>query len=188
MKDFTRPRGRLASLPAPARLVYSSFLVFTLAGLGMSLWLTDDMVGLDLTKLEAYYAGGEEAPPSELAVSPGSGPVLELPDDLPAASLTEPMPLRKLLEVTHFHLFSMPLYLMVLSHLFILSRGSDRSKLLWIATGTFGTAGHIVAPWIARAGVTSSAVAYGVTGSALLVSFAVMSVGPLWEMWAPASA
>jgi len=186
MKDFTRPRGRLASLPLPARVVYTVFLAFTLAGLAMSLWLTDDMVGLGLEQLDAYYAGVESAPAAEVAPAAGQGgPTLDLPDDLPIVEQAEPMPLLKLLEVTHFHLFSMPVYLMILSHLFMLGRGSDRSKLLWIGIGTLSTAGHIAAPWLARSGAASAAVAYGLTGSGLLVSYVVMSVVPLWEMWGP---
>lgn len=190
MKEFSRParpQGRLASLPLPARVVYSVFLAFTLGGLGMTMWLTDDMVGLDLAELESYYAGGEvAAPPSGTATA--GGPLLELPDDLPAGAMQEPMPLRKLLEVTHFHLFSMPVYLMILSHLFMLGRSSDRFKLLWIGIATLATAGHIAAPWLARSGAASSALAYGLTGSGLLLSFIVMSVVPLWEMWGPSPA
>ena len=147
----------------------------------------DDMVGLDLSELESYYAGGEVAAPPLGTVTAG-GPLLELPDDLPAGTVQEPMPLRKLLEVTHFHLFSMPVYLMILSHLFMLGRSSDRFKLLWIGIGTLATAGHIAAPWLARSGAASSALAYGLTGSGLLLSFAVMSVVPLWEMWGPSAA
>ena len=189
MKDFTRPKGRLASLPLPAKVVYSVFLGFTLGGLAMTMWLTDDMVGLDLAKMDSYYAGGEVAAPDSGAPGNGSGgggPGVDLPDDLPAGAIQEPMPLRKLLEVTHFHLFSMPVYLMILSHLFMLGRTSDRFKLTWIGIGTLATAGHIAAPWLARSGAASSALAYGFTGSGLLLSFLVMSLVPLWEMWGPA--
>lgn len=61
MQDFTRPSGRLRALPLGARAVYSVFLVFTLVGLALTLWLTHDMVGLDLSDANEYY-GGEAAP------------------------------------------------------------------------------------------------------------------------------
>ena len=59
MQDFTRPSGRLRALPLGARAVYSVFLVFTLVGLALTLWLTHDMVGLDLSDAEQ--------PPSAIA-------------------------------------------------------------------------------------------------------------------------
>jgi hypothetical protein len=95
------------------------------------------------------------------------------------------MGLRKLLEVTHFHLFSMPVYLLVLSHLFMLSRCGERTKAGWITVATLAVGGHIAAPWLARAGAPTAALAYGLSGLLLGLSFVVMSVLPLWEMWAP---
>ena len=78
MQDFTRPSGRLRALPLGARAVYTVFLVFTLAGLALTLWLTHDMVGLDLSTAGEYY-GGEAAPVEEAEVM--GGPALVLPPD-----------------------------------------------------------------------------------------------------------
>jgi hypothetical protein len=187
MKDFTRPRGRLRSLPLPARVVYSVFLVFTLAALGVTLWLGADMVGVGLSRLGEYYAGiTSDAPTARATPAPSGGPALELPAELDAPVPPEPMPLRKLLEVTHFHLFSMPVYLLILSHLFMLGRARDATKLAWITLGTLGTAGHVVAPWIARAAAPGSTALYASSGSAMLASMLVMTLWPLYEMWAPA--
>jgi hypothetical protein len=201
MKHFSRARGRLAHLPFAARAVYSIFLAFTLVGLAMSAWLTHEMVGLGLSRLDAYYAGapdlaaptGSDGPAagarsgaSDLAALTGSGgPALDVPPELELAPATEAMPLRKLLEVTHFHLFSMPLYLLVLSHLFMLSALAERTKVVWIAAATFAVAGHIAAPWLVRAGAAGSAFAYGTTGALVALSFAVMAGVALFEMWAP---
>jgi hypothetical protein len=189
MKDFTRSRGRLRSLPLPARVVYSVFLLFTLAAMAATAWLGQQMVGADLSRLGNYYAG--KPPPGaqlEQAAAPsGAGPAMDLPPEAETAPAAEPMPLRKLLEVTHFHLFSMPVYLLILSHLFMLARGRDATKVLWITLGTLGVAGHVAAPWLARADAASSLVLYGGTGALLGASFGVMSIVPLWDMWAPLS-
>jgi hypothetical protein len=186
MKDFTRPRGRLRSLPLPARVVYSVFLVFTLAALGLTAWLGQQMVGLDLSRIDAYYAGGAEPSSTHQrgsSATPAGGPQLDLPAEADAPVLSEPMPLRKLLEVTHFHLFSMPVYLLILSHLFMLSRARDATKLVWIALGTLAVALHIAAPWLARGGSIASHWLYATSGAALAASFLVMAIGPLVEMW-----
>ena len=189
MKDFTRPKGRLANLPFYARVVYSVFLLFTLAALGITVWLTEDMVRLDLSGMDSYYAGAAETVAETPRATPetgGNGPALVLPDDADdVIPEPEPIPLRKLLEVTHFHLFSMPVYLMILAHLYMLSRASDRSKGLWIGVGALAVALHILAPWIARSGTHASHYLYGISGSGLALSFLVMAVVPLWEMWIP---
>ena len=188
MKDFIRPRGRLRTLPLPARVVYSVFALFTLVALGFTGWLAEDMLGADMSELDAYYAG-KPSPSAQAHASSGNGapggPVLELPPEADAPSANPPMPLRKLLEVTHFHLFSMPVYLLILSHLFMLSRLGDRAKLLWIALGTASVAAHIAAPWIARDGGAGAKAAYGTSGALMMLALLVMTLVPLWEMWSP---
>ncbi|MFW2390245.1 MAG: hypothetical protein ACN4G0_18055, partial [Polyangiales bacterium] len=70
MQDFTRPAGRLRALPLGARAVYTVFLVFTLLGLALTLLLTHDMVGVDLSRADEYYAG-EVAPVDESDIEGG---------------------------------------------------------------------------------------------------------------------
>lgn len=186
MKDFTRSRGRLRSLPLSARAVYSVFLLFTLAAMGMTGWLAENMVGLDAARVAPYYAGSVSTKaPRAIAPLPGGGPALELPADTDGTLGTEPMPLRKLLEVTHFHLFSLPVYLLILSHLFMLSRSTEAMKIGWISLGAATVAGHIAAPWVARTGAAGATALYAGSGALMALSFAVMSGVPLWEMWAP---
>jgi hypothetical protein len=180
MQDFTRPPGRLRALPLGARAVYTVFLVFTLVGLALTLWLTHDMVGIDLTRADEYYRG-------ETALSEGveveGGPALVLPPDGEDLAAFEPMPRRKLLEVTHFHLFSMPVYLLILSHIYMLSRSRKETKALWIAAGSLGTLLHIAAPWLVAYGGAGAVATYAASGVLMLVSYLVMSAVPLWEMW-----
>jgi hypothetical protein len=187
MKDFTRPRGRLRSLPLPARVVYSVFLAFTLAGMAMSAWLGQEMLGADLSRTSEYYAGRAPHAAASSSAASAKGPELELPPELELAQAAEPMPLRKLLEVTHFHLFSMPVFLLILSHLYMLSRSRDAAKVAWISAGTLAVAGHMLAPWLARNGSSAAVVFYAATGALLALSWLVMAGVPLVEMWLPAS-
>lgn len=180
MQDFTRPSGRLRALPLGARAVYTVFLVFTLLGLALTLVLTHDMVGIDLNRADDYY-GGEAAPIDEPELE--GGPALVLPSDGEELAAFEPMPRRKLLEITHFHLFSMPVYLLILTHMYMLSRARKKAKLAWIAAGVIGTLLHILAPWLVASGCAASVPLYGVSGLLLLASYTWMSLVPLWEMW-----
>lgn len=185
MRDFTRPSGRLRALSFSARLVYSVFVVFTVLGLGLTGWLASELVGADASKTRSYYAGERSEPTLDVAPSAG-GPALELPDD-ESAPPAEPMPRRKLLEVTHFHLFSMPVYLLILCHIFMLSCVGERQKAAWIGLGSLATAAHIAAPWLAASGSLGATAMYATSGAALGASYLVMSVVPLWEMWRPLS-
>jgi hypothetical protein len=184
MKDFARGPGRLRQLPFLARLTYSTFIAFTLVALAGSAWLGADMLGADLARFDEYYAGAP-SPALVPAAVPSGGPNIDLPADMPENPARDPIPLRKLLEVTHFHLFSMPVYLMILSHLFMLSRWGARAKLGWILAATLSVIAHLIAPWIARSGGASARAFYAGSGFALGVSFAVLSAVPLIEMWGP---
>jgi hypothetical protein len=183
MQDFTRPSGRLRALPWGARVVYSIFLAFTLIAMILTLVLTDDMVGLDMGGVATYYQG--EAAPVDNPDNPTDedGPELLLPPDGEQLAAFEPMSRRKLLEVTHFHLFSMPVYLLILSHLFMLSRARPASKAVWIGLASFATALHVAAPWLAATGSPGSVAVYAVSGAIMVASYSVMGLGPLWEMW-----
>jgi hypothetical protein len=191
MKDFARTRGRLRALSLHARLAYTVFLGFTAVAFGLTAWLLNDMVGLRLQRAAAYYAGEKSSsvPAAEQQPAPPlntGGPTLDLPDDAMAASAaSEAMPRRKLLEVTHFHLFTMPVYLLILSHLFMLSRAGSRFKTSTIVVATAGTALHVAAPWAATSGSMASIALYAVSGSAMGLSYMVMCVVPIWEMWLP---
>ncbi len=180
MQDFTRPSGRLRALPLGARAVYTVFLVFTLLGLALTLWLTHDMVGIDLRGANEYYAG-EADPIAEPDID--SGPALVLPPDGEDLAAFQPMPRRKLLEITHFHLFTMPLYLLILSHMYMLSRSRKGPKTVWIGMGSFATLLHIAAPWLVAQACLGAVAIYAISGAMMFVSYTVMSVVPLWEMW-----
>lgn len=184
MRDFERAASRLASLPLPARFVYTVFLAFTLVALALTLVLSHEMVGLDGAEVGAYYAGAVPAGPRTAPAHETGGPELDLPAEATAPPAAVPMARRKLLETTHFHLFSLPIYLLVLSHLYMLSRASNRAKLGWIGSGTVGVAAHVAAPWVATYGGVVGPPFYVVSGALLLVPMLWMCVAPLGEMWA----
>lgn len=185
MRDFARSGGRLASLPVAARVVYTIFLTFTLAALALTVWLTEDMVRLDLSELGPYYAGEPSGDVPVEALPEGDVPDLDLPPELAEPAAAPAMSRRKLLEVTHFHLFSMPVYLLILSHLYMLSRARNAAKLAWIGAGSVAVVAHLCAPWVAASSGSSAAWLYGGSGALMAVAFFWMSVVPLWEMWAP---
>lgn len=186
MRDFQRKAGRLRALPFEARLVYTVFLGFTVAAFAITAMLFDDMVGIDASRVGEYYAGLPPAAEPVVEAAPTDGPTFDLPEELLAPPEATSMSERKLLEVTHFHLFSMPVYLLILSHLYMLSLATRRAKSIWIVVASLSTAAHAAAPWFAVSGTTAGMALYALSGIGMTISYLVMTVVPLWEMWTPA--
>jgi hypothetical protein len=187
MRDLKNGPGKFSKLSIHSRIVYSTFLVFTLVGLGLTVWLTSDMVGARLQRFAEYYAG-ERAPAAAeqaAAASLDEGPAFDLPDDMTEQPAAEPMARRKLLEVTHFHIFSMPIYMLILAHIYVLSAASSRAKSFWVGLAIASTAAHIAAPWMGAAGTAGAAVTYALSGTGLFLSMTWMAIVPLLEMWMP---
>lgn len=175
MREFASPSTRAAALPRPVKALYTAFCALTAAGLLSSIGLYDGVVrfGVHTTPAElydhlvSYYQPAADRP----AAAPGEA--------APAPHMSS----RKLLEVTHFHLFSMPLYLLVLGHLFLLTGVGARAKVGWIAASGAATAIHLCAPWCVHFGGGALAWIYPISGTALLVTFAVLMGVPVYEMW-----
>lgn len=167
--------------------MYTGFAAFTCAGLLVTIGLTHDMVGLTLVEVDAYYAGDLPRvvePPLVSDPLAFDGPTLDLPPEVDEIGLAQPMSRRKLLEVTHFHLFSIPIYWLVLSHLYMLSRARDAAKSTWILVAALGAAAHMIAPWIAALGHgVGPTVLYGLSGLALIASFGLMAMVSIFDMW-----
>ncbi|MGB5348673.1 MAG: hypothetical protein WBN10_03685 [Polyangiales bacterium] len=65
----------------------------------------------------------------------------------------------------------------------MLSRARKQWNVAWVAIASFGTALHITAPWLVAHGFAGSLAAYALSGLLLLISYLVMSIVPIWEMW-----
>ena len=113
------------------------------------------------------------------------GPEVALPDEVAGtrAPLTVAMPYRKLLEVTHFHLFTMPVVLLIVGHLFLATGLGDRAKLRWLIAASASVAAHLATPWVVRYGGGGLAFLHAITGTSLTLTMAVLTVYPIVAMW-----
>ncbi|MBP6741388.1 MAG: hypothetical protein KA244_00930 [Deltaproteobacteria bacterium] len=204
MRQFASSGFRIWNLSREAKVIYSFFCVLSLLALLSSLALYEDLVGPSLqpqrlSRVTAYYSDAQPdidnpvnkaaQPPSQ---APTGGPEIALPEDeqqppqLTAhrpEKLTVTMPYRKLLEVTHFHLFTVPVFLLILTHLFMLTELSSRHKLLWITVGWVAGSLHIFAPWLIRLGGSRLAFTFPLSGALLLVAGLVLTLYPMLVMW-----
>ncbi len=173
MREFASPGTRAGALPRPVKVLYTAFCALTVAGLLSCAGLYDGVVrfGARTTPAELYDHLVTYYQPAGGRTSPGEA--------VPAPRMSG----RRLLEVTHFHLFSIPLYLLVVGHLFLLTGVGARAKMGWISASVVGTATHLLAPWCVYFGGGALAWIYPISGAALLASFAVLMGVPLYEMW-----
>ncbi|KYF68331.1 MULTISPECIES: hypothetical protein [Sorangium] len=190
MRDFTAAAGRLRSLSLGAKLLYTAFTVASVIGLLVSWRLYGAMV--HDAGSAGYYAGAAVvAPAPTQTAAPAEGPALDLgPElDLPATPetprvLVEQISERKLLEVTHFHLFSVPVYVLILAHLWLLARLPSWLHTAGVVAAVFTSGLHMAAPWLIR-GAPGAAALMPVSGVAMLLSLGAMAVVSTVDMWSP---
>src|SRR5213080_3745434 len=90
MRNFNA-RFRLRDNDRHIRFVYTLFLLLMLVGFGFSFLWAHSMTGLAPQGIADHYRGSD-------------------------ATFGEPMSFRELAEITHFHLFTMPVVFMILIH------------------------------------------------------------------------
>ncbi|HVY49293.1 MAG TPA: hypothetical protein VHB21_25555 [Minicystis sp.] len=182
MKDFAASPGRLRALSVGAKILYTAFALSAVLGLVVS-WRLYGVIVADAGP-SAYYAGAAvEAKPAEAA--PEGGPVVEMPDAAKAPSvIVEQISDRKLLEVTHFHLFSVPVYVLILAHLWLLAKIPSWAQTGGVVAAVVTSALHVAAPWIVR-GRPALAPLMGASGAAMLLCLGLMAAVATIDMWLP---
>ncbi|MFT3766035.1 MAG: hypothetical protein QM820_11040 [Minicystis sp.] len=175
--------GRLRVLSVGAKILYSAFVIATLAGLLVSWRLYGAAVG-DAGPA-VYYAGAAKTETTSAPAAAGDGPAIQLaPEDAKPRAIVEQMPERKLLEVTHFHLFSIPVYVLILAHLWLLAKIPQWLQHGGVVAAVATSALHIAAPWIVR-GRAGLAFLMGSSGAAMLIVLGLMGLWSMIDMWLP---
>jgi hypothetical protein len=188
MRTFARstPIDRLS---LEARVVYTLFCLFLLIGYATSAWFyADDELGAAPASAARYYLGEAEAATPAPAPSE-DGPALDLPEEAPAAtSLRIAKPARQVMETFHFHLFSVSVCLLILGHLFMMCRLSVRTKSTLLVVAGVSTLLHLLAPPLIRFVGPGFAALMFPSAVLMGLSWLVLTVWPVWEMWRPVPA
>lgn len=157
MKAFSDGRSLRASSLA-LRTTLTGFLLFTALGYASNFALLAWKTGLSPDGIAHYYRGDE-------------------------ATMQFPKEMHELLENLHFHVYIVPMVLLVLTHVFFMTRWSPRAKLV-VTLLAYGTAlAEFAAPWLVRfvgAGFAWWKLASSVSYHATLV---FLIATPLFEMW-----
>lgn len=158
MKDLKNSTNELSSLQWETKFIYTIFLIFCLISYIIIGTIIATRSGFSSEQAITYYTGNEE-------------------NDVYGKTFGE------LIDLTHFHLFSIPLFIFVQGHIFLLSSWQRKIKIIIIVASFFGAALYIAAPWlivyVSRSLVFLILLSRVLLGLTLLIFLCV----PLKEMW-----
>jgi hypothetical protein len=160
MRAFSRPTFQLRTASLETRIAYTGFLALTALGIGTLLALSLGRVGFDPSAVATYYRGGE-------------------------SEMSFPRTFWQLMEVSHFHLFSVPTVLLILSHLLFATPSSRPFRVSVTVLTYAGAVLEAAGPWAVR--YIAAAFAYALILGWLLLAGGsmVMIAVTLWAMWGP---
>ena len=157
MRNFNQ-KFKLRDSDRHIRLLYTLFLLMMLAGFAFSFFWAHSMTSLSPQGIADHYRGSD-------------------------ATFGEPMSFRELAEITHFHLFTMPVVFIILIHVMYLTEASRGLKAAMTWAGFGGVILDLLSPWLISY-ISPIFVITMLTGDTLMtVSFLVMMTVPLYEMW-----
>jgi hypothetical protein len=185
MRQFSSSGFRLWNLGIEAKILYTTFCLLTLLGIVSSALYYGDLVGTGTSGIKSYYAGeSRSAGPPPAPGDAAGGPAIDLPEDEASRRpIVVPMTYRKLLEVTHFHLFTMPVVLLIIGHLFLATGLGEKTKLGWLIAAAASVVVHLATPWLVRYVGPSLAWLHAVSGTALTLTMSVLTIGSMIAMW-----
>ncbi len=157
MRNFNT-RFRLRDSDRHIRLVYTLFLLCMLGAFAFSFFWAHSMTSFSPQAVSEHYRGS-------------------------SATYGEPMSFRELAEITHFHLFTMPVVFMILVHVLYLTSAGNGLKVGTTWLTFLGVFLDITSPWL----ITYVSPVFVLTMLAgdflMLAGFLVMFVVPMREMW-----
>jgi hypothetical protein len=159
MKDWgPNGGGGLPALRWETKMIYTLYLGFSVIGFAVMGVLASTRTGWAPGKIAAYYIGDESM-------------------GLYGKTAGE------LIELTHFHLFAIPLFLFITGHVFLLSRWPARLKAGVVFAAFVGAAGLIAAPWLMVYHSPHWSLLTLVSRVLLAGSFLIFLAAPFREMW-----
>lgn len=139
----------------------------------------------------ATVSSPDEAGATEESFPPETGTTeLAVPQAEPTLVEGEPLVARMntfslLLDVTHPHIFELPLVVFVLAHFLMRTRAPNWFKLSNYFVGFAGVVAFLGSPWMVRY-VSLRAAPLLLVGAVMIgLSCASMVIIPIWDMWTP---
>ena len=157
MRNFNT-RFRLLDTDRQIRLVYTLFVSIIGIGFAFTLYWAYTMNGLSYDGVVTHYLGSD-------------------------ATFGEPKSFHELAEITHFHLFTMPVVFLILVHIFFLTMAPIWLKITIAYMAFTGVALDLLSPWLILYISEIFALTLLLGDVFMIGSFMLMSALPLYEMW-----
>ncbi len=157
MRNFNT-RFRLLDTDRQIRLVYTLFVSIIGIGFAFTLYWAYTMNGLSYDGVVTHYLGSD-------------------------ATFGEPKSFHELAEITHFHLFTMPVVFLILVHIFFLTMAPTWLKITIAYMAFTGVAFDLLSPWLILYISETFAFTLLLGDVFMIASFMLMSALPLYEMW-----
>jgi hypothetical protein len=125
MQAFARRGFQLRSASLETKIAYTGFLLLMLPAFSTLVALSLGRMGLDPHSIAAHYRGGE-------------------------SEMSFPKTFWQLVEVSHFHLFTIPVVVLILSHLLYATPAPTRLRVYLTSITFAGAFLDAVGPWTVR--------------------------------------
>lgn len=161
MKAFARRGFQLRTASRETRVAYTAFLLLMLPGIATFVALSLGRMGFSVTSIATYYRGGE-------------------------GEMSFPKTFWQLVETSHFHLFTIPVVALILSHLLYGTDAGKRLRLV-LTVGVFlGVFFDALGPWAIR--YLAAEFAYFLVLGWILLAAGMLTIVVLTlvAMWTPA--
>ena len=159
VRHFRLSHGSLA-----LKWLVTCFVVTLAAGYAVSLLQVHNRGSFDFQKTAIHFRGADGGADEENGIY------------IPQSDTT-------MISVAHVHTFTQPVALGIMGLLFVFTGLSEGAKIFWIAISFVGSLAMNASPWFIRD--LSPHFVYGMylSGTAMFLSFLVMAVSVLYEVW-----
>ncbi len=158
MLEYRWEKFLLKDAPRRTKIVYTALLVYLLLGLVTIIAIESLKTGWTPQGVADYYRGNE------------------------ARFRFEKTPL-EMLEVTHMHLFSVPVVFFILGHAFMMTSLPEKTKLSVVGVSLAAVFLSIGSPWAVRFGSGAFGWLKVAADLALAATLVGMVIYPIYEMW-----
>jgi hypothetical protein len=160
MQAFARRGFQLRTASLETRIAYTGFLFLMLPAVATLVALSVGRMGLDAHAIATYYRGGE-------------------------SEMSFPRTFWQLMEVSHFHLFTIPVVVLILSHLLYGTPAAARLRILLTSITFSGALLSAAGPWAIRYLAADFAYLLMVGWTLLATGMVLMVSLTLIAMWGP---
>jgi hypothetical protein len=145
MQNFVKRGFQLRTASLETRIAYTGFLTLMVPGVASLVALSVGRMGFSPAAIATYYRGGE-------------------------SEMSFPRTFWQLVEVSHFHLFTIPVVALILTHLLFATPTSSATRVRWTLVTYTGALLDVLGPWAVR--YVSAVFAY-----VLLAGWILLAVG-----------